>query len=378
MNIRLLSRLAASAIFIFTLNACDGGTSPSVGEVFDKVAQYETGFSTTRPYNVNAQITDNTVVVTGMQQHGTNWPDDQFDQSEYFTVSTLNGATEIHTLPSPMRNIELTRIDSGEILMFGDSSEHQFHSLEQGTGRILASYSAQSGASFKHRSFVDIPGPEILFINLHREDNGITETMTARARYFNVHTGQLRTSNASLHLDNTTWHFEKMISLPDGRIMIIHRPGNSERSETSQMDIFDPVLDQYIDAADPEDMPGYVSVRPKVDLVNNTVCINSYYQYDVTSDSWTEGGCYVKFLTNDGINFSHPDHDVNATLFPGSLTYVTVEHDGNNNIETIGTYAGTTETGQIAVVTSGIEDSIRDDDCRCYPLISAGHLVLLQ
>jgi len=44
------------------------------------------------------------------------------------------------------------------------------------------------------------------------------------------------------------------------------------------------------------------------------------------------------------------------------------------NFQTTGTYAGTTETGQIAVVTSGIEDPIRNDDCRCYPIISAGQV----
>ena len=134
MNTRLLSRLAASAIFIFTLNACDGGTSPSAGEVLDRVAQFQTGFSTASIYDdVNAQITGNTVVVTGTQQFGTDWQD---DESEYFTISALNGETEIHTLPSPTRNIELEKLDSGEILMFGQT---QMHLLEKGTGRIQTS-----------------------------------------------------------------------------------------------------------------------------------------------------------------------------------------------------------------------------------------------
>ena len=374
MNTRLLSRLAASAIFIFTLNACDGGTSPSAGEVLDRVAQFETGFSTATIYDdVNAQITGNTVVVTGMQQFGADWQD---DESEYFTISALNGETEIHTLPSPTRNIELEKLDSDEILMFGQT---QMHLLEKGTGRIQSSYLIRSDAQgnrrdFSHKFFVDIPGPDTLFFDIHRESNGTIETKTVRPHYFNVYTGESRISNASLSLDSEKYHFLKLISLPDDRVMVLHRAD----TESTQMDIFDPATDQYIEATDPIGMDSTITGTPKVDPVNNTVCLKSYHQYDVASDAWSIGGCHAHFLTNDGITLSHPDHDSINTLFPGELTFVTIEHDGNQNVQAAGTYAGKTETGQIAVVTSGIEDPIRNDDCKCYPIISAGHLVILQ
>ena len=246
--------------------------------------------------------------------------------------------------------------------------------LEKGSGRLRASYFSRS-FEFSFRHFVDIPGPNILFLDEEfiRDDDQVITQASAYFRLLNVETGESTMSNAVLTLDEKSHASSELIPMPDGRVMIVHG-GKTRPSEiTARVDIYDPATDELIDIAEPDDMRYTYNTlhrQYRVDSTNNLVCISGYHLYNVTADIWTTGSC-GNIFTENGIS------EQTAGLKPGDGTYISVIDNGTGeSVLTNATYAGRDSRGYPAVVTAGTYTPA-NEDCNCESLlIGPGQLVL--